>query len=63
MSDRFHRNTHLAYSFDQLSKNPIQPRDWEQAFKMLAQAVDGRRAIIILGELPYTLRTNCKAAA
>jgi len=36
----------------------IQPRDWEQAFKMLAQAVGDRRAIIILDELPYALQQD-----
>jgi uncharacterized protein len=36
----------------------IQPRDWEQAFKMLAEAVGGRRAIVILDELPYALQQD-----
>ncbi|MBK8128728.1 MAG: hypothetical protein IPK53_07195 [bacterium] len=36
----------------------IQPRDWEQAFKMLAQAVGDRRAIVILDELPYALQQD-----
>lgn len=36
----------------------IQPRDWEQLFKMLAQAVGDRRTIIILDELPYALQQD-----
>jgi len=36
----------------------IQPRDWEQAFKMLAEAVGDRRAIVILDELPYALQQD-----
>ncbi|MBK8989658.1 MAG: hypothetical protein IPM39_26975 [Chloroflexi bacterium] len=36
----------------------IQPRDWEQAFKMLDAAVGNRRAIVILDELPYALQQD-----
>jgi AAA+ ATPase superfamily predicted ATPase len=36
----------------------IQPRDWEQAFHMLAQAIGNRRAIVILDELPYALQQD-----
>lgn len=37
---------------------PLQPRDWEQVFKMLAQAVGDRRVIVILDELPYALQQD-----
>ena len=36
----------------------IRPRDWEQAFKMLRQAIGDRRSIIILDELPYALQQD-----
>jgi hypothetical protein len=37
---------------------PIKPQDWEQVFKMLAQAVGDRQAIVILDELPYALQQD-----
>ena len=37
---------------------PIQPQDWEQVFKMLAQAAGDRQAIVILDELPYALQQD-----
>ena len=37
---------------------PLQPRDWEQVFKMLAQAIGDRRVIVILDELPYALQQD-----
>lgn len=36
----------------------LQPRDWEEVLRMLARAVDGRRAIVILDEVPYILEQD-----
>lgn len=41
----------------------LQPRDWEQLFKMLAQAVGQRRVIVILDELPYALQQDKSLAS
>jgi AAA+ ATPase superfamily predicted ATPase len=36
----------------------LRPRGWEEVFRMLAQAVGDRRAIIILDELPYAAQQD-----
>ncbi len=36
----------------------IRPQGWETVFRMMAQAVGTRRAIVILDELPYALRQD-----
>ena len=37
---------------------PVRPDGWDQVFRMLAQAVGDRRAIVILDELPYALQQD-----
>ena len=36
----------------------FRPEDWGQVFQMLAQAIGGRRAIVILDELPRALQRD-----
>lgn len=47
-----------AWQNGSMSNIPLQPRDWEQVFTMLAQTIGDRRVIIILDELPYALEQD-----
>lgn len=41
----------------------IYSRDWEAIFRMLAQAIGDRRAIVVLDELPYVLQQDAGFAS
>lgn len=47
-----------GWQYDTDATIPIMPQDWEQVFRMLAQAVGNRHAIVILDELPYALQQD-----
>ena len=37
---------------------PFRPEDWGQVFQMLAQALEDRRAIVILDEIPFAMQSD-----